>query len=185
MGGNEKITRGITIERDLPAAAPSLVRHRPGGFEIETRFSEQHIEMAQYSLDKDGAYVTFAVTTLEAGPTKTVRERAWSPKLLRLPVADGAKEWGGDFTAGDLTLNVKSRQLPTETVTVGGESVEVQVVETVQKITGEFSGDRTETFWYSPKTGVIVRYKITSSLKGPTDLDFNADQTLVSLTPEV
>ena len=185
--GREKITRGLTIRRTLPAAATALVRHRPNGFEIETRYSDQHIEMARYTLEADGAYVTFAVTTIAAGPIKTVRERSWAPKLLRLPSVAGArtKTWGGNFTAGDLKLNVKSRLLPNETITVGGSPVAVQVAESVQAITGEYSGDRTETFWYSPTLGVIVRYKIASSLKGPTDLDFNADQTLQSLEPEV
>ena len=104
-----------------------------------------------------------------------------------MPSVAGAatKSWGGDFTAGDLKLHVTSRLLPNETITVGGTAVAVQVAESLQTITGEYSGDRTETFWYSPKLGVIVRYKIASSLKGPTNLDFNADQTLQSLEPEV
>ncbi len=185
--GREKITRGLTIRRTLPAAAPALVRHRPDGFEIETRYSDQHIEMSRYALAPDGAYVTFAVTTIEAGPIKTVRQRSWSPKLLRLPAAGGdvTQTWGGDFTAGDLKLNVTSRRLPNEQMVVGGTPVPVQVAESVQTITGEYSGDRTETFWYAPKLGLIVRYKIASSLKGPTDLDFDADQTLQSLEPEM
>lgn len=185
--GREKITRGVAIERTLPTAAPALVRHRPDGYEIETRYSDQHIEMSRYAIEPDGAYVTFAVTTIAAGPIKTVRERAWSPKLLRMPPASDAATdtWGGDFTAGDLKLSVKSRRLPNESITVGATAVPVQVVESVQAITGEYTGDRTETFWYAPKLGVIVRYKIDSSLKGPTDLDFSADQLLQSLEPEV
>lgn len=185
--GTETITRGLTIDRILPTAAPALVRHRPDGFEIETRYSDKHIEMSRYAIAPDGAYVTFAVTTIEAGPVKTVRERSWSPRLLRMPSVAGAatKSWGGDFTAGDLKLHVTSRLLPNETITVGGTAVAVQVAESLQTITGGYSGDRTETFWYSPKLGVIVRYKIASSLKGPTNLDFNADQTLQSLEPEV
>ena len=186
--GKERIKSAITVNRDLPLTAPSLVRHTDGGFEVETRFSDQHVELSRYALEPDGAYVTFAVTTISAGPIKTVRERSWSPRLLRMPSAAGAKSnatWGGDFTAGDLKLNVTSRMLPPETIDVGGTPVAVQVAESVQVITGEYSGDRTETFWYSPKLGLIVRYKITSSIKGPTDLDFEADQTLVAVDPEV
>ena len=55
--------------------------------------------------------------------------------------------------------------MPNETLIVGGTPVPVQVAESVQTITGEYRGDRTETFWYSPKLGVVVRYKIASSLK--------------------
>lgn len=186
--GKERIKSGITINRDLPVAAPSLVRHVEGGYEVETRFSDQHVELSHYALGPDGASVTFAVTTISAGPIKTVRERSWSPTLLRMPSAATAKTqptWGGDFTAGDLKLKVTSRMLPSETIDVGGTPVPVQVAEFVQAITGEYSGDRTETFWYSPKLGLIVRYKITSSIKGPTDLDFDADQTLLSVEPEV
>jgi hypothetical protein len=186
--GKERIKSTITINRDLPAAAPSLVRHTDGGFEVETRFSDQHVELARYSVEPEGAFVTFAVTTIKAGPIKTVRERSWSPKLLRMPSAATAKSaptWGGDFTAGDLKLKVTSRMLAPETIDVGGTPVPVQVAESVQAITGEYTGDRTETFWFSPTLGVIVRYKITSSITGPTDLDFEADQTLLSTVPEV
>ena len=183
--GKERIQRGIEISRTIPANAVALVRHHDGGFEMETRFSEQHVELARFELAPEGAYLTRAVTTIVAGPIKTVRDREWKPKLLRLPVADAAKVWGGNYTAGDLTLNVKARFLPDETVTVGGTAVDVKVVEFVQKITGDFTGDRTETFWYSPKTGLIIRYKIDSTLEGATDFDFTADQTLESLEPQV
>ena len=183
--GREVIKRGVTIDRTLPTSAVALVRHLPNGFEVETRYSEQHIELAKYEFAADGAYLTEAVSTVVAGPIRTVRPRAWQPKLLRFPGAGAKKEWGGDFTAGDLKLNVKARFLPDETFQVGGTPVEVKVVEFVQSITGDFTGDRTETFWYAPKTGLIVRYKIDSSLKGETDFDFNADQTLEAVDPEV
>jgi hypothetical protein len=187
--GNEKITRaGIDVERTFPTEAPALVRHRDGGFEFETRYSKEHTEMARYEIQPEGSYVTFAVTNLQVGPLSTKRERSWSPKLLRLPSESGRPTeptWGGDFTAGDLKLSITNRYLPKETIDVGGTPVAVDVIESTQKITGEFTGDRTETFWYSPSLGLIVRYKIASSLKGPTNLDFNADQTLLSTEPQV
>lgn len=186
--GNERIARtGIDVERTFPTEAPAILRHRDGGFEFETRYSKEHTEMARYELQPDGAYVTFAVTNLQVGPLTTKRERSWSPKLLRLPSETGRPKdtWGGDFTAGDLKLQITNRYLPKETIDVGGTPVPVDVIESTQKISGEFSGDRTETFWYSPTLGLIVRYKIASSLKGPTNLDFNADQTLLSIEPEV
>jgi hypothetical protein len=183
--GKERIKRGMEINRTLPANAVALVRHQSGGYEMETRFSEQHIELARFDLTSRGAYLTRAVTTVVAGPIKTVRDREWKPKLLRFPAANAKREWGGDYEAGDLKLNVKARFLPDEKVTVGGTPVDVKVAEFVQDVTGDYTGDRTETFWYSPKMGLIIRYKIVSSLKGPTDIDFSADQALASLEPEV
>ena len=51
-------------------------------------------------------------------------------------------------------------------------------------MTGEYSRARTETFWYSPRRGLVVKYTSDSSLDGPTDLDITAEQTLRALTPQ-
>jgi hypothetical protein len=58
------------------------------------------------------------------------------------------------------------------------------VIESRQEITGEYTGRRTETFWYAPDRGLIVKYAIDSTLDGPTDFDITAEQTLRSLTPQ-
>ncbi len=188
--GNEKIVRApaIDVSRTFPTEATALIRHRADGYEFETRYSKEHTELSRYELTGEGAYVTYALTKLIVGPIKTDRERTWTPKLLRLPAASKRPTdptWGGQFTAGDLTLSITNRYLPKETITVGGAPVPVDVIESKQDITGEYTGKRTEKFWFSQELGLIVRYSIASSLKGPTDLDFTADQTLVSTTPEV
>ncbi len=188
--GNEKIVRApaINVSRTFPTEATALIRHRSDGYEFETRYSKEHTELSRYELTPDGASVTYAFTKLIVGPITTERERTWTPKLLRLPDAKNRPAdptWGGQFTAGDLTLTITNRYLPKETITVGGTPVPVDVIESKQDVAGEYTGKRTETFWFSQELGLIIRYSIASSLTGPTNLDFNADQTLVSTTPEV
>ena len=184
--GTETITRGpISVTRPLAPKAPMIVRHTPDGFETETRYLEEHTEIARYGFRPDGTILTFAITTLKVGPTGTTKERAWSPALLRFPAEAGTAPGAGAFKSGDLDLKIASKRLPAETVDVAGAPVDTEVFEFAQEVAGEFTGNRTETFWYSPKDNLIVRYKVDSSLKGPTDLDFSADQTLTSLTPQV
>lgn len=184
VAGKERIKSTISVDRTLPATATALVRHTAEGYEVETRYSKEHIETSKYRLAEDGSFVTFANTRLEVGPVTTVKERAWTPELLRLPLNKDAT-LGGKFKSGDLDLDIKTRLLPDEKVTVAGTPVDVTVVEHVQDIKGEYTGSRTETFWFSPKLGMIIRYTISSSLKGPVDFDFTADQTLASLDPQV
>lgn len=181
--GSEQIVKAITIDRKLPPTASMMVLHRPDGFETDTKYSREHREQARYALDDAGAHLTFAITTIVAGPITTVRERAWKPRLLRFPLGAPPADWGGDFTAGDLTLAVTVTAKPDEKVTVGGTPVTAKVYEFDQAITGEYRGTRTETFWYDPASALVLRYRIESDIKGPTNLRFSADQTLTSLTP--
>jgi hypothetical protein len=130
--------------------------------------------------------VTFARTVIGTTGISTTRDREWTPPLLRLPLRPKVgQDWGGPYTAGDLTLQIENTVLRLETADVGGTTVnDVFVLESKQAVTGEYSGQRTETFWYSPSTGMVVKYTIDSSLDGPTDLDITAEQTLRSLTPQ-
>lgn len=182
--GKEKIQKALTIERTLPPTAAMIVLHTDAGYDTDTRYSGEHREQARYALGTEGATLTFAITTIAAGPIKTVRDRAWNPVLLRFP-ADGTLPGSvsGDYTAGDLKLKVTATNLPDETVEVDGTPVKAKVYKFAQDVTGEYSGNRTETFWYDPKSALVLRYVIRSSIKGPTNLDFDVDQTLVSLTP--
>jgi hypothetical protein len=186
--GSEQLSRGpISIDRDLPPVAPMIIRHVGGGYETDLRYSDSHTELSRYDLRPAGAYVTFARTVVETSLSTTTRDRAWTPPLLRLPTRPKVgQDWGGPFTAGDLQLQIRNEVLRSETADVGGTAVnDVFVIESRQEITGEYTGRRTETFWYSPSTGMVVRYTIDSTLDGPTDFDITAEQTLRSLTPQV
>lgn len=184
--GKEVISRtGVDIDRTLPTTAPTLVYNLPdGGFEMKTEFSKEHVEISRYKVEPDGTHLTFAITTIALGPLEVKKDRAWTPTLLRFPKdAKPGTSTTGDFTAGDLKLKVVTTILPPEPVKVGGTDVPATVVEFKQDVTGEYTGSRTETFWWG-KDGTLLRYTHDSDLKGPTNLAFKADQTLTSLTPE-
>lgn len=180
--GREKIVRGITIERTLPDTAPMMLLHREGGYETKTLYSAEHTEEAVFALKPDGAYLTKAVTRISVGPVRNVVERDWKPQLLRIPTGAHAP-WGGNHQTGTITMAVKATQRPAEDVTVGTQTVKANVYRFDQQATGEYTGTRVEQFWVDPKTHLVVRYTIDSSLKGPTDLDFEVDETLTSLEP--
>lgn len=186
--GHEKITRtGIDIDRDLPATAVALVYNLDDGqYEVRTNFSDQHIEVARYEQAPQGTFLTFAQTTLKLGPITVVKDRVWTPKLLRDPTnAKPGTTTTGTYQAGDtLTMRVTTTVLKPDSVTVGGTKVPATVVKFDQVASGEYTGNRTETFWWG-KDGLLLRYVIDSRLKGSTNLDFIADQTITSLTPTV
>jgi len=84
--GDERIRRGpVDVTRTLPTEAVALVRHTPTGFAVDTRYSDEHIELSHYEVRPDGVHVTRAVTTLRVGPIETVKDREWKPELLRFP----------------------------------------------------------------------------------------------------
>lgn len=184
--GHEKITRSaINIDRDLPTSAVALVYNLPSGeWEVKTNFSDQHIEVARYAMKPDGAYLVFARTVLNVGPFTVTKDRDWVPSLLRDPSnAKPGTTTTGSYAAGkDLTMKVTTTVLPPAPVDVGGTKVPATVVKFDQIASGEYTGNRTETFWWS-KDGLLLRYTIDSSLKGSTNLDMTADQRLRSLTP--
>ncbi len=136
-----------------------------------------------FDVKPDGAYLTKAVTAVSVGPVRNVVERDWTPPLLRLPKGQHAP-WGGRFQTGSITMAVKATQQPAEDVTVGTQTVKTNVYRFDQEASGEYTGNRVEQFWVDPTTGIVVRYTIDSSLKGPTNLDFQVDQTLTGLTPK-
>jgi hypothetical protein len=185
--GSERLARGpLEIDRELPPLAPMIVRHVESGYETDVRYSDSHLELSRYLMRPRGSFLTFARTVIKTRFTDTTRDRAWAPPLLRLPkVPVVGQTWGGTFTAGDLTLDIKSEVLKREAVAVGEDSIQTSVIEFRQEIRGDYTGRRTETFWYAADRGLIVKYAIESSLDGPTDFDITAEQTLRSLTPQV
>ena len=186
VSGSEQLSRGpVDIDRALPAVAPMLIRHADGGYETDLRYSDSHTELSRYEVRPQGAFVTFARTVVKTPVTTTTRDREWTPNLLRLPLRPEVGEtWGGPFTAGDLQLQIENEVLRREPVDVGGRPVNAFVIESRQEITGEYTGRRTETFWYAPAQALVVRYTIDSTLDGPTDFDIKAEQTLRSLSPQ-
>jgi hypothetical protein len=183
--GSETLSRGpISVKRDLPDRAPMIVRHTDIGYETEIRYSSDHVEWVRYRLAGPGASATWAQTKVGATGVSTTRPREWSPPPLRLPMDVAVGDtWEGDYKSGDLAVRIESEALREDTVTVGGQSVDVIVIESTQTVEGEYSGSRREQFFYSTESGLVVRYVIESDLDGPVDLRFDADQALASLEP--
>ena len=184
--GSETISRGpAKINRDLPETAPMIIRHTKNGYETEFRYSSGHTEWVRYRIGDDGASATWGQSEISAGVT-TKRPRNWSPSPLRLPLSPKVGDtWEGDYKSGELGVRIESRVDREDTVTVAGEPVAVVVIESTQSVEGEYNGSRREQFYYSPDTGLLVRYVIESDLKGPVNFSYDVDQTVTSLEPLV
>ncbi len=183
LTGREEISRGpISVTRTLPTEAASIVRHSAAGFDVDTRYSGEHVDVDRYAVRPDGTYATRTATTIRVGPISSTQARDWKPHLLRFPTA--RTRWGGVYMSGDLRVVIRARVRPSESVTVGGTRVRARVFAFMQTVTGEYRGIRSETFWISDG-GVILRYRVRSSFRGPTDVDFDADLTLASLQRDV
>ncbi|MDH3226401.1 MAG: hypothetical protein OEM67_04840 [Thermoleophilia bacterium] len=183
--GRERLSRGpVSVTRDLPDRAPMIVRHTDIGYETEIRYSGDHFEWVRYRLAGRGASATWGQTRVGATGISTTRPRDWTPAPLRLPFDPAVGDtWRGDYDSGGLAIRIASEVTREDIVTVAGAPVDVVVVESTQDVQGEYSGSRREQFYYSPDTGLTVRYVIESDLDGPVDLNFEADQTLTSLEP--
>ncbi|MFN8110810.1 MAG: hypothetical protein U0Y82_13350 [Thermoleophilia bacterium] len=186
VAGHEAISSALTIKRTLPPTATMMVLQHTGGFDTDIRYSKEHREQASYRLDPKGDYLTRAITTVAAGPITAVKDRTWSPELLRFPKAPAAAAAAisGHYTAQSLTLDITTRALPDAVVRVGAKPVTAHVIEFDQKVTGEYQGTTVERYWYDPASGLVVRSTTEQHLTGPTGLDFSVDQPLTSLTPQ-
>lgn len=184
--GSETISRGpVKVNRKLPGTAPMIVRHITNGYETEFRYSSVHIEWVRYGLAEDGASATWGQSEISAGVT-TTRPRDWTPPPLRIPLEPQVGDtWEGDYESGDLGVRIESRVDREDTVDVAGEPVDVVVIDSTQKVTGEYNGSRREQFFYAPEYGLLVRYVIESDLKGPVNFSYEVDQTVTSLEPAV
>lgn len=183
--GDERISRSsLGISRSVAGEAPFIIKTVDGGYETELRYSQDHTEWVRYAVRDDGASATWGQSEVKALGIGELRPREWEPQPLRLPTdPEVGDAWAGSYKSGTLDVDIASSILREDSVEIEGAQVPVVVIESVQTISGAYSGGRTEEFWLDPETDLVVRYKITSDLEGPIDFSITADHTLTSLTP--
>ncbi len=153
-------------------------------------YVKQHIEERSYCTE-DGEMIDRGfVRKIEFFSQLQTTEYECGDDALRLRTdAEDGDTWSWTCTSGTETKSVyTATALGTETMTVGGEDVEVWHTKVVSKQTGDTRGGDTSEFWLT-ETGLPVKFtgdlKVnTDSVLGETVFQEKFSYTLASLVPE-
>ena len=185
VDGFERASAGpLRVSRPLPRRAPALVRPTPDGYELEVRFSKEHVEGFRYRVDGRGIFAVQSRTELTFLGVGRDDRRALRPPPLHMPLRPHVgQEWRGTYRAGDLVVRVRSRVLRAETLRIGGRSVPTVVVAIRSDTEGAHPGRRIETLWWSSEVGLPVRHETDLEIHGVVGLTAKATLELVSTQP--
>lgn len=174
----------VSIPRGLPDEARYVVTGSAGGYQEELSLSEQHVEGIRFRVTPTGTRAVWRRTDITfAGFGRDDRRDLRPPPLhlpRRLPVG---RSWSGRYRAGSLPVTYRSEVLRREAVEVGGERLPTIVVRTVGDTGGAHPGTRVDTFWWSPRLALPLRWTIDMEIRGTASLDTQADLRLEALEP--
>lgn len=187
VAGSETIIQGpIEITRAFPDSSPAIVSHTDEGYQWEWRLSSDRTETLGYLVGDGGASASSGRSQLTvAGVTSDV-SRDWEPAPLRFPLDPQVGQTFSDTVSGSdgTTLDIQTEVTGTDTIDVGGNPVDVSVLEATLEFSGDSPGTVEEVLHYVPETGLLVRYRSEESFTGSGELRSNWDAKLTSLDPE-
>jgi hypothetical protein len=174
----------LSVTRDLPDEARYVVRPSREGFQELLSLSEQHIEGVRFRVTAEGSRAVWRRTDVTFLGIGRDDRRELRPPPLHLPrrLAVG-RTWSGSYVAGELPVTYRSEVLRRERVEVGGERLPAFVVRTVGDTGGAHPGRRVDTFWWSPRLALPLRWTIDMEISGAVSLDTMADLRLASARP--
>ena len=185
--GSETIIQGpIEITRAFPGSSPAIVTHTDSGYQWEWRLSSDRTETLGYTVDDRGASASSGRSELVvAGITSDV-SRDWTPAPLRYPLdPEVGQQFSDSVTGSDgAKLDVETEVTGTETIDVAGTPVDVSILESTLRFSGDSPGVVEEVLSYAPDTGLLVRYQSEENFTGSGELRSKWDAKLVSLDPE-
>jgi hypothetical protein len=174
------------ISRGLPDQAPYVVTKAEGGYRAQLSMSQEHIEGVTVRVGKDGSHEVARRTKVTFLGFGQDDRRTLRPPPLWLPARLAAgRTWSGSYRAGDLPVTYSSRVLRRDAVEVDGRRWAVWVVRSDSRTGGVHPGDRTDTWWWSPRLALALRWTIDMHIGGPASLDTRATLELVRVTPAV
>ncbi|HSJ74033.1 MAG TPA: hypothetical protein VK904_06925 [Miltoncostaeaceae bacterium] len=174
----------LDVTRDLPDEARYVVTPTGEGFQEELSLSEQHIEGVRFRVTAEGSRAVWRRTDVTFLGIGRDDRRDLRPPPLHLPrrLAVG-RAWSGRYVAGELPVSYRSEVLRREPVEVGGERLPALVVRTVGDTGGAHPGRRVDTFWWSPRLALPLRWTIDMEIRGTVSLDTTADLRLEAAEP--
>jgi hypothetical protein len=174
----------VSIRRGLPGEARYVVTASAGGFQEQLSLSEQHIEGVRFRVTPEGSRATWRRTDVTfVGVGRDDRRELRPPPLhlpRRLPVG---RTWSGRYTAGALPVSYRGEVVRREAVEVEGARLASVVVRTTSETGGAHPGTRTDTFWWSPRLALPLRWSIDMDIRGTVSLDMTSDLLLQSVRP--
>jgi hypothetical protein len=174
------------ISRDLPEEARYVVTKAEGGYRAQLSMSQEHIEGVTVRVGAAGSREVARRTKVTFLGFGRDDRRVLRPAPLWLPrkLAVG-RTWGGSYRAGDLPVTYRSRVLRRDAVEVDGRRWAVWVVRSESTTGGVHPGDRTDTWWWSPRLALPLRWSIDMHIGGPASLDTRATLALAGTVPAV
>jgi hypothetical protein len=175
-----------SVSRDLPDQARYVVTRAEDGYRAQLSMSQEHVEGVTLRVGTAGTHEVARrtkVTFLGFGrdDRRTLRPAPlWLPSRLR-----AGRAWSGAYSAGDLPVTYRSRVLRRDAVEVDGRRWAVWVVRSQSRTGGAHPGDRTDTWWWSPRLALTLRWDIDMRIGGPASLDTRATLHLLRTAPAV
>jgi hypothetical protein len=174
----------LSVTRDLPDEARYVVTSTQEGFQEELSVSEQHIEAVRFQVTAEGSRAVWRRTDVTFLGIGRDDRRELEPPPLHMPRGlPVGRTWSGRYVAGELPVSYRSEVLRREAVEVAGERLPAIVVRTVGDTGGAHPGRRVDTFWWSPRLALPLRWTIDMEIRGTVTLDATADLRLEAIEP--
>ena len=175
-----------SLSRDLPGEARYVVTRAEGGYRAQLSMSQEHVEGVTLRVGRAGTHEVARRTKVTFLGFGRDDRRTLRPAPLWLPARLSAgRTWAGSYTAGDLPVTYRSRVLRRDAVEVDGRRWAVWVVRSQSRTGGAHPGDRTDTWWWSPRLALTLRWDIDMRIGGPASLDTRATLHLLRTAPAV
>ncbi len=175
-----------SVSRDLPGEARYVVTAAEGGYRAQLSMSEEHVEGVTVRVERAGSREVARRTKVTFLGFGRDDRRVLRPPPLWLPSRLAAgRTWGGSYTAGDLPVTYRSRVLRRDAVEVEGRRWAVWVVRSRSTTGGVHPGTRTDTWWWSPRLALPLRWDLDMTIGGPASLETRATLQLVRTSPAV
>ena len=184
--GSEQAGSGVlSASRPLPAEAVYIITPKAGGYHEDLRFSEEHVEEADFLVGAHGSNATWRRTKITfLGIGSDDRDAVEPPSLDHPSELAVGRTWAGRYRLGDLRVEYTGKVTGRETAELDGRRIPVFVIRTDSTFAGSTPGSRTDVVRWSPELSLPVRWSIDQTTGGDAEFSMEADLSLVSGTPQ-
>ncbi|MEZ5079690.1 MAG: hypothetical protein R2878_03330 [Thermoleophilia bacterium] len=183
--GTERGTVGpLNIDRAVPPTARAVVRSTTRGFSLELRISEEHVEETRFVRAPRGLLAVWRRVDVRFLGIGRDDRRPLVPPVLTVPSASrvGAS-WDSSFRTWKLSTAGRARVVRATTLSVGGTSYPVVVLEDRGRTSGAHGGPRLQRWWWSEQLKLPIRIESDVTLGGVFGYRSKIRLDLASATP--
>jgi hypothetical protein len=185
QSGSEHAGTGpLTVSRDLPAQAVYIVSSTKAGYHEDLRYSQEHVEEAQFGVDASGIRALWRrskVTFLGIGEDD---KAAVTPPALDHPAhMTVGRTWGSTYVNGKTTVTYTGEVLSKGSVSLDGHAVPTYLIRTDSTFDGPIHGTRRDVVAFAPSLALPVTWTVTQDTGGDADYSIDAELELESAVP--